>query len=103
MVEAQHPLVATQRAGIEVQLHFGTHRICAVAAASTAAEMRKLVRQAMRVSRTVELRLDWRANDAQRQKFLARLPPRRLRATFLAPSPHPPAGRPDTRAIPAPL
>src|SRR5712692_456468 len=71
MVEAQHPLVATPCAGIEVQLPFGIHRICAVAAASTAAEMRKLVRQAMRFSRTIELRLDWLANDAQRQKFMA--------------------------------
>src|SRR5258708_2514390 len=94
MVEAQHPLVATQRAGIEVQLHFGTHRICAVAAASTAAEMRKLVGQAMRFSRTIELRLDWLANDAQRQKFMAWLARARgaVRANFIATCRHRAAG-----------
>src|SRR5260370_25857360 len=103
MVEAQHPLVATQRAGIEVQLHFGTHRICAVAAASTAAEMRKLVRQAMRVSRTIELRLDWLANDAQRQKFMAWLARTGVRANLIPPSRPPPAGGRNTGAIAAQL
>ena len=92
MVEAQHPLVATQRAGIEVQLPFGTHRICAVAAAPTAAEMRKLVRQAMRFSRTIELRLDWLANDAQRQKLMAWLARSGVRANFIATFRHRAAG-----------
>jgi len=76
--------VATPCAGIEVQLPFGTHRICAVPAASTAAEMRKLVRQAMRFSRTIELRLDWLANDAQRQKLMAWLARSGVRANFIA-------------------
>src|SRR6266852_8787322 len=92
MVEAQHPLVATPGAGIEVQLPFGTHRICAVAAAATAAEMRKLVRQAMRFSRTIELRLDWLANDAQRQKFMAWLARSGVRANFIATFRHRAAG-----------
>ena len=47
-----------------------THRICGVAAASTAQEMRLLVRQALRLTRTVELRLDWLRNDQEREKFL---------------------------------
>src|SRR5260370_16631398 len=89
MVEAQHPLVSTPCAGIEVQLQFGTRRICAVAAASTAAEMRKLVRQAMRFSRTIELRLDWLANDTQRQKFMAWLAPSVIPPNFIPPFPHP--------------
>src|SRR5260370_33670251 len=92
MVEAQHPLVATPCAGIEVQLPFGTHRICAVAAASTAAEMRKLVRRAMRFTRTIELRLDWLANGAQRQEFLAWLARSRVRASFIATFRHRAAG-----------
>ncbi len=92
MVEAQHPLVATPCAGIEVQLPFGTHRICAVAAASTVAEMRKLVRQAMRFTRTIELRLDWLANGAQRQKFMAWLARSGVRANFIATFRHRAAG-----------
>jgi 3-dehydroquinate dehydratase/shikimate dehydrogenase len=48
----------------------GLRRICAVAAASTAAEMAKLVRSALRQTRTVELRLDWLSSDAERARFL---------------------------------
>src|SRR5574340_563415 len=48
----------------------GAGRICAVAAASTAKEMRRLVRAALRETPTVELRLDWLRNDQERQKFL---------------------------------
>src|SRR5260370_5266826 len=92
MVEAQHPLVSTPCAGIEVKLQFGTRRICGVAAASTAAEMRKLVREAMRYSRTIELRLDWVANDTQRQKFMAWLARSGIRANFIATFRHRGAG-----------
>src|SRR5713226_5819768 len=63
----------------------GLRRICAVVAASTAAEMSKLVRSALRQTRTVEFRLDWLRSDAERAQFLGwlgRSQPRN--ATFLA-------------------
>ncbi len=63
----------------------GLRRICAVVAASTAAEMSKLVRSALRQTRTVELRLDWLSSDAERARFLAWLKKSKFRtATFLA-------------------
>jgi 3-dehydroquinate dehydratase/shikimate dehydrogenase len=63
----------------------GLRRICAVVAASTAAEMSKLVRVALRHASTVELRLDWLASDAERARFLRWLRKRQPRnATFLA-------------------
>jgi len=63
----------------------GLRRICAVAAASTAAEMSRLVRSALRQTRTVELRLDWLASDAERARFLRWLGKSQPRnATFLA-------------------
>jgi len=63
----------------------GLRRICAVAAASTAAEMSRLVRSALRQFRTVELRLDWLASDAERARFLGWLGHSHPRnATFVA-------------------
>jgi 3-dehydroquinate dehydratase/shikimate dehydrogenase len=63
----------------------GLRRICAVAAASTAAEMAKLVRSGLRQTGTVELRLDWLSSDAERARFLGWLKKSRLsRATFVA-------------------
>ncbi len=63
----------------------GLSRICAVVAASTAAEMVKLVRSALRQARTVELRLDWLSSDLERERFLAWLKKSKVRsATFLA-------------------
>src|SRR5229473_1210710 len=63
----------------------GLSRICAVVAASTAAEMAKLVRTALRQARTVELRLDWLSSDLERARFLAWLKKSKVRsATFLA-------------------
>src|SRR5260370_41169820 len=63
----------------------GLRRICAVAAASTAAEMAKLVRLALRQTRTVELRLDWLGSDAERARFLGWLKKRKFSsATFIA-------------------
>jgi 3-dehydroquinate dehydratase/shikimate dehydrogenase len=63
----------------------GLRRICAVVAASTAAEMRKLVRSALKRTTTVELRLDWLSSDAERARFLRWLGKRGPRgATFLA-------------------
>src|SRR6266436_2205032 len=46
----------------------GLNRICAVVAASTAAEMAKLLRSALRQARTVELRLDWLSSDLERER-----------------------------------
>jgi 3-dehydroquinate dehydratase/shikimate dehydrogenase len=63
----------------------GLRRICGVVAATTASEMAKLVRSALRQTRTIELRLDWLAADSQRTRFLAWLGKYKPRAaTFLA-------------------
>ncbi|MGB7845239.1 MAG: shikimate dehydrogenase [Candidatus Acidiferrum sp.] len=48
----------------------GVARICAVVAASRALEFQKLVRAALRETPTVELRLDWMANDRERHRAL---------------------------------
>ncbi len=48
----------------------GLGRICGVAAATTSPELRSLLRQALRYTRTVELRLDWLGSDQEREKFL---------------------------------
>ena len=63
----------------------GLRRICAVVAASTAREMSKMVRSALKQTRTVELRLDWLSSDGERARFLGwlgRTQP--WNATFLA-------------------
>jgi 3-dehydroquinate dehydratase/shikimate dehydrogenase len=63
----------------------GVGRICAVVAAPTAAEMRRQVRSALRITRTAELRLDWLHNDRERSRFLLFLKRSKLRnATFVA-------------------
>jgi 3-dehydroquinate dehydratase/shikimate dehydrogenase len=63
----------------------GLGRICAVAAASTAAEMARLVRAGLRQTSTVEMRLDWLSSDAERARFLRWLGKGRFgNATFLA-------------------
>ena len=63
----------------------GIRRICAVAAASTAVEMAKLVRAGLRETPTIELRLDWLRNDSERARFLHWLKRNKPRnATFLA-------------------
>ena len=48
----------------------GLARICAVVATPSAQNFRVLVRAAARQAPTVELRLDWLANDTQRQRAL---------------------------------
>ena len=48
----------------------GRARICAVVATRQAREFRELVRLALRETPTVELRLDWLANDAERGQAL---------------------------------
>jgi 3-dehydroquinate dehydratase/shikimate dehydrogenase len=63
----------------------GLRRICAVVAASAAREMSKLVRLALKETRTVELRLDWLGSDRERTRFLDWLGRSRPQsATFLA-------------------
>jgi 3-dehydroquinate dehydratase / shikimate dehydrogenase len=63
----------------------GVDRICGVAAAATARELKNLVVRALRLTRTVELRLDWLRSDLERRKFLAWLGRSRPRkAIFLA-------------------
>jgi len=63
----------------------GIGRICAVAAASTAAEMADLVRAGLRETPTIELRLDWLRSDSERSRFLLWLKRNSPRgATFLA-------------------
>ncbi len=63
----------------------GVARLCAVVAASTAAQMARRVRSALRETKTVELRLDWLRNDAERGRFLRWLRENKSKsATFLA-------------------
>ena len=63
----------------------GLRRICAVAAAGTAREMAKQIRLGLRETPTIELRLDWLRNDAERCALLSWLRHNRPRgATFLA-------------------
>jgi 3-dehydroquinate dehydratase / shikimate dehydrogenase len=49
----------------------GVGRICGVVAAPTAAEMGARIRSALRETPTIEIRLDWLVNDAERSKVLA--------------------------------
>lgn len=51
----------------------GVRRVCAVVAARTASEMLGGLRAALRSTPTVELRLDWLKNDAERMRLLGRL------------------------------
>ncbi|HEV2223888.1 MAG TPA: shikimate dehydrogenase [Candidatus Acidoferrales bacterium] len=52
---------------------FGEDRICGVIAATTAREMWQQLSEAVRHTRTVELRLDWLRNDRELRVFLIRL------------------------------
>lgn len=49
----------------------GVRRICAVAAASTAREMIRQIREGLRETPTIELRLDWLRSDAERRRLLS--------------------------------
>jgi len=63
----------------------GRARICAVVATSQSREFRSLVRKALKETPTVELRLDWLANDRERHAaldWLKRFAPNN--ATFIA-------------------
>jgi 3-dehydroquinate dehydratase / shikimate dehydrogenase len=63
----------------------GLSRICGVAAAPSAQELGKLVRLAVKETPTIELRLDWLKDDAERTKFLDWLKRRKFHGvTFIA-------------------
>jgi 3-dehydroquinate dehydratase / shikimate dehydrogenase len=59
-------------------------KICAVVAAADALGMWEQLARALRVTRTVELRLDWLSDEAEMDRFLARLANKRPRATLIA-------------------
>lgn len=62
----------------------GVGRVCGVAASSTAREMIRQVRAALRQTPTVELRLDWLRGPVQRTSFLRWLRRSRPKGRFLA-------------------
>jgi 3-dehydroquinate dehydratase/shikimate dehydrogenase len=62
----------------------GKDKICAVVAASDAASMWRQLAVADRASRTIELRLDWLADDREISRFLSRLARHTPKATLLA-------------------
>jgi 3-dehydroquinate dehydratase/shikimate dehydrogenase len=59
-------------------------KICAVAAAEDADSMLSQVQRALRLTKTVELRLDWLSGDAEIDLFLKRLAAKKAHATFIA-------------------
>jgi 3-dehydroquinate dehydratase / shikimate dehydrogenase len=63
---------------------FGKDRICAVVAAPRAREAWRQIRQALKFTRTIELRLDWFEDMSEVTACLAQLPISPARATFLA-------------------
>ncbi|MGH9710224.1 MAG: type I 3-dehydroquinate dehydratase, partial [Candidatus Acidiferrales bacterium] len=52
---------------------FAGNRICGVVAATTSREMARQLRDALRYTRTIEVRLDWLNSDRELQRFLIRL------------------------------
>ncbi|HEX4075061.1 MAG TPA: shikimate dehydrogenase [Candidatus Acidoferrales bacterium] len=65
----------------------GRDKVCAVVAAPSANSMLAQLAQALRRTRTVELRLDWLSSDSEIEQFLRRLDTRRSahrKATLLA-------------------
>jgi 3-dehydroquinate dehydratase/shikimate dehydrogenase len=59
-------------------------KICAVVAAESAKRLWQQLELALKRTRTVEIRLDWLANDAEISKFLKLLARKRLRADLIA-------------------
>jgi 3-dehydroquinate dehydratase/shikimate dehydrogenase len=51
----------------------GESKICAVVAAESAAAMWRQLKRALAQTKTIELRLDWMANDGEIERFLTRL------------------------------
>ena len=62
----------------------GHNKLCAVAAASTAQDLYRQLRLAARQTRTIELRLDWLANDREVDRFLAKMKAFHLNVTLIA-------------------
>src|SRR5450432_2705296 len=62
----------------------GKSRVCAVVAAASAAEMARQVREALRETPTVELRLDWLRNDAARGRLLGWVAKRKFSGAVLS-------------------
>ncbi|HKV06224.1 MAG TPA: shikimate dehydrogenase [Candidatus Acidoferrales bacterium] len=62
----------------------GRDKICAVAAAPDAKSMWRQLREALRHTRTAELRLDWLSDDAEIARFLRKLSSNHPRATLIA-------------------
>ncbi len=62
----------------------GLDKICAVVAAEGSQALWRQFERALRLTRTVELRLDWLSDDAEIARFLKRLAARRPRATLIA-------------------
>ena len=62
----------------------GRDKICAVAAAFDAESMIQQLEQALGQTGTIELRLDWLADDREIERFLGKLVGRRRRATLIA-------------------
>lgn len=63
---------------------FTSQPLCAVVAARTCRQMAAQLRAALKETSTIELRLDWLADDAERLRFLGWLRGRKLRATLIA-------------------
>jgi 3-dehydroquinate dehydratase/shikimate dehydrogenase len=59
-------------------------RICAVVAAETSQSLLRQLDRALRLTGTVELRLDWLSNDSEIDSFLKRLGAKKTRATLIA-------------------
>lgn len=57
-------------------------KLCGVAAARTAHELKLLVRKALRLTSTVELRLDWLSSDHERDAFLRWVAATKLKKTI---------------------
>ena len=70
----------------------GKDKICAVVASSDAGSMWRQLTVADRTSRTIELRLDWLADDREINRFLSRLARFSTKATLLATCRRRPAG-----------
>jgi 3-dehydroquinate dehydratase/shikimate dehydrogenase len=62
----------------------GKDKICAVVAATDAHSMKRQLARALLSTRTIELRLDWLANNREIARFLRRLAAKRPHATLLA-------------------
>ncbi len=63
----------TEIGGVDRQEMIGESKICAVVAAESAAAMWRQLKRALAETKTIELRLDWLANDGEIERFLARL------------------------------